>query len=176
MFHSPRLRCASGGEDRRLRYTEWMLVPWTTMIVALLAACAGEKWDDVTVEDEGDLCLYVGDFDPFSTTASPPGTETTFTATAPIVVHYVPLSCFSSSCTQNIEISCEALVTGSDIVIHGTGSWEVASGDQECTADCGLGDGECTIDPLGEGTYTVRFGTETATLTIPSTATVCLQG
>jgi hypothetical protein len=142
----------------------------------MLLACGGEEWDTVTVEDEGDLCLYTGDFDPWSTVGNPPGEESTFTSTDPITVHYVPLDCFSSSCTRNIDISCSVTVEGSDIVIHGTGSWEVASGDQECTADCGLGDAQCTIDRLAKGpTYHVQFGTGRAPLTIPSTATVCIQ-
>lgn len=142
----------------------------------LLLACGGEKWDTVSVEDEGDLCLYTGDFDPFATVGEPPGEESTFTTTAPITVHYVPLYCFSSSCTQNIDLSCTTSVDGSVITIEGTGSWEVAAGkNQECTADCGLGDTECTIAPLAKGTYEVRFGSDSASLTIPSTATVCLQ-
>jgi len=142
----------------------------------ILLACGGEKWDTVSIEDEGDLCLYTGDFDVWSTVGEPPGEESTFTSTDSITVHYVPLYCFSSSCTQNIDLSCSATVKGSEIVIEGTGSWEVASGsNQECTADCGLGDTQCTIDPLAEGTYEVRFGSDSESLTIPSTATVCLQ-
>ena len=141
----------------------------------MLLACGGDKWDTVSVEDEGDLCLYTGEYDPFATVGDPPGQESDFTSTDPITVHYVPLSCYSSSCTQNIDIACTATVKGSVITIAGTGSWEVASGDQECTADCGLGDAQCTIDPLPKGTYEVRFGSESASLTIPSTATVCLQ-
>ena len=142
----------------------------------ILLACAGEQWDAVSVEDEGDLCLYTGEFDVWSTVGEPPGEETTFTSTLPITVHYVPLYCFSSSCTQNIDLSCSAAVEGSDVVIEGSGSWEVAAGkNQECTADCGMGDAQCTIDPLDEGTYEVRFGTDSASLTIPSTATLCLH-
>jgi hypothetical protein len=142
----------------------------------LLVACGGEKWDEVSVEDEGDLCLYTGEFDEWSTVGEPPGEESTFTSTDPITVHYVPLYCFSSSCTRNIDLSCSVTVEGSDIAIDGTGSWEVASGkNQDCTADCGMGDTQCTIDPLAEGTYEVRFGSDSASLTIPSTATVCLQ-
>ena len=141
----------------------------------LLLACGGEKWDTVSVEDEGDLCLYTGEFDDWATIGEPPGEESTFTSTDPITVHYVAEQCFSSSCTQNIDISCSVAVDGSLITIDGTGSWEVASGNQECTADCGLGATECTIDPLPKGTYDVRFGSDSASLTIPSTATVCLQ-
>jgi hypothetical protein len=142
----------------------------------VLLACVGEQWEAVSVEDEGDLCLYTGDFDVWATVGEPAGAESTFTSTDPITAHYVPLSCFSSSCTRNIDIACSATVQGSDIVIEGTGGWEVASGpNQECTADCGLGDTRCTIEPLPEGTYEVQFGSDSAPLTIPSTATVCLH-
>ena len=141
----------------------------------ILLACGGEKWDTVSVEDEGDLCLYTGDFDEWATADNPPGEESTFTSTDPITVHYVADECFSSSCTRSVDITCSATVTGSDIVIEGTGSWEVAAGNQECTADCGLGATQCTIDPLRKGTYEVRFGSDSESLTIPSTATVCLH-
>jgi hypothetical protein len=140
----------------------------------ILLACGGEKWETVSVEDEGDLCLYTGEFDPWATVGG--GEESTFTSTDPITVHYVPLYCFSSSCTQNIDLSCSATVKGSDIVIDGSGSWEGASGsNQFCTDDCGLGDTQCTIDPLAEGTYEVRFGSDSESLTIPSTERVCLH-
>jgi hypothetical protein len=140
----------------------------------MLLACGGEKWDTVSVEDEGDLCLYTGDFDPWATVADPPGEESTFTSTNPITAHFVAEECFSSSCTQNIDISCSVSLEGNVITIAGTGSWEIASGNQECTADCGLGAAECTIAPLAKGAYDVRFGSDSASLTIPSTATVCL--
>ena len=141
----------------------------------ILLACSGEKWDPVSVEDEGDVCLYTGDFDVWSTVGEPPGEESTFTSTDPITVHYVAEQCFSSSCSRNIEIACSASVDGSAIVIEGTGSWELATGNVECTADCGMGDTQCTIDPLAKGTNEVRFGSESVPLTIPSTATLCLQ-
>ena len=139
-----------------------------------LLACAGEQWDAVSVDNEGDICLYTGDFDEWATSSG--GEESTFTSADPITVHYVAEDCFSSSCTRSVDIACSATVKGNDIVIEGTGSWEVASGkNQECTADCGLGDAQCSIGPLADGTYEVQFGSESTSLTIPSTATVCLQ-
>jgi hypothetical protein len=138
--------------------------------------CIGERWDEVSVEDEGDVCLYVGPFDPWSTVGEPPGTPTEFTELDPITVHYMPLYCFSSSCTRNIRIACDADVLDDEIVLHGTGSWEVAAGPhQECTADCGFGDAQCGIDPLDPGSYDVAFGDAHETLVVPSSDTICFH-
>jgi hypothetical protein len=151
------------------------MTPTKVLPVVLLASCL-ERWDAVAVEDEGDLCLYVGEFDPWATAGNPAGTETTFTSEDPIVIHYVPLYCFSGSCTRNIQIDCEAEVADDQIVIQGTASWEVAAGlNQACTTDCGLGDGQCVIDPLADGTYEITFGDASDTLVVPSTDTICFH-
>jgi len=132
------------------------------VFVALLPACDGSEridtadtdavtWGQVSHIDDGAVCF--GDV----------ATDTESTI-------YIEVdACMSSSCTDDFQGTCEATVEGSEITLNSDIRWdEVTGGNIGCTSDCGIPTASCTLEGLPDGTYTVRFGTQTLTLNVPS--------
>lgn len=123
-----------------------MLSVWMLVGCELLET----QWEPVTFVDEGRVCL------------AEEGADLRVTVEAP--------ACLSSSCSRNIEGSCQATVEGSTISVTSDITWEqaVAGPNLACTDDCGLASTSCTIDGgLPAGTYTLDIGGEISTLALP---------
>lgn len=121
-------------------------------LVLALFACVFEQWEPVSQIDEGTSCLEAATAD---------GTGT-ITVDADV--------CLSSSCDRNGTSSCEATLDGTTITVTSEFSWETATGiGVACTDDCGMLSAACDVGPLPEGTYTIVHGTETTTVTVPTT-------
>ena len=131
-------------------------------VIALLPACSGADngdtedtdavtWGEVIYVDEGDACF--GDVD----------TDTEST------INIVVNDCMSSSCTENFQGSCTATVEGTEITLTSDIHWdEVTGGNIGCTGDCGIPTASCTLEGLADGTYTVTYGSQSLTLTVPN--------
>ena len=119
-------------------------------LLVLLTACETSGWELVEVTDEGSVCLEAATAD----------TDGTVTVTMD--------GCLSSSCDRNAEGTCEATLDGTTIEVHSAFSYETATGDVECTTDCGYLEAECTVGPLPAGTYTVVHGAGTETFEVPT--------
>lgn len=122
---------------------------WTVLALAL-SACdlpGVSDWQPVVYVDEGAVCF------------EPSGTDVT--------VHVTVQDCMSSSCSRNFDAECSAVVEGTEITLQSDIRWEDDQGNVSCTDDCGIPAVSCTIANLAEGTYTVTFGTETFSLTVP---------
>ncbi len=129
--------------------------------IAILTACGGGgstgdtadtdvSWEPVSYIDEGDVCFGTVDADADST------------------VSVVVQDCMSSSCSRAFQGACTAAVAGTEITLTSDISWEDATGNIDCTDDCGIPATSCTLEGLAEGTYNVTFGTESLTLAVPS--------
>jgi hypothetical protein len=82
--------------------------------------------------------------------------------------------CLSSSCSRDAEASCAVTVNGADIALEAEGSWEENVGTYvACTDDCGFLQASCSLGTLPDGTYTVTYGGESFTLTVPGTQDAC---
>ncbi|MEL6347838.1 MAG: hypothetical protein AAFV53_32330 [Myxococcota bacterium] len=159
-----------------------------TMVLMLLAGCdfgfndcgfgfnecaivvedTGIMWDDwqsQQLEDDGAVCLL--------TNREDPNGMQVFDATTPITVVYDANTCLSSSCSRNSEASVSAAVAGNTIAISSSASWERNMGNVDCTDDCGMLGDETDLGVLAEGSYTVTFGGESLTLTIPGEQAAC---
>lgn len=108
------------------------------------------QWEEVSYIDEGTVCLEVS------------GADVTVTVTAP--------DCLSSSCSRNLEGTCEATVDGTTITVTSEITWEqaVESPRLGCTDDCGAPIATCTIPGgLPDGDYTVEIGGTQQEVTLP---------
>ena len=137
-------------------------------VLAILTACGGGTdegttdssdtdtdtgdvtWTPMSYVDEGDVCFGTVDSDTDST------------------ISVVVQDCMSSSCSREFAGSCSATIVDNQITLTSDIHWEDAIGDIDCTDDCGIPATSCTLEGLADGTYTVAFGTQTLTLTVPS--------
>lgn len=125
------------------------MIRWTLVALALVACelPGVSDWQPVSFVDEGEVC---------------------FEDAAPdVTVRVIAPGCLSSSCSRDLGGSCTAVVDGTDITLTSDISWEEDRGDVACTDDCGIPAVSCTLADLPDGTYTVTFGSQTLTLTVP---------
>lgn len=122
------------------------------LVLVLSLACGGEKWEPMEVVDQGSTCLV-------ATEADALGTVTVYSD-----------ECMSSSCDRNEQGSCTATLDGDTITVTSIFSWETATGNVDCTDDCGLLSADCTVGPLAAGSYTLVHGSDTETVTVPTEA------
>jgi hypothetical protein len=116
----------------------------TVAVLWMLAACG--PWQDVTFEDEGDLCF------------ARDGTD--------LLVNVHSPGCFSGSCTRETSGSCVAELVDGTIVVTSTFSWEERTrGD--CTADCNRLVVDCVVEDLPDGAYPVAHGEAVELVTLP---------
>lgn len=132
---------------------------------ALLGACQG--WDHEHMQDDGAVCVLASAPSPDVTfTADPP--PQTLASDAAVFLRVIANGCFSSSCTRDRVGHCDAMVQGSDIFLTSEFTWELKTGNVECTADCVLLSADCQVPALPAGTYTVHHGKTTRAFDVPS--------
>lgn len=120
--------------------------------------------DQVSFENEGTLCMFAADPDPFIT-ESPQD----FTPGAPVELLVVMEPCVSGSCTSDIVASCEATVSGNQITVTSSGSYREDSGlVKACTDDCRVVSATCSTASLPAGSYTVFHGEDVLPLDVPA--------
>lgn len=119
------------------------------LLVLASVGCGGEQWEARERTDSGDVCVQGQDGG---------------TATVTVLLD----ECMSSSCDRAEQGTCSATLDGTTITVTSTFTWETATGNVECTDDCGMVTADCTVGPLAAGTYTVVLGSEQQTVTIPN--------
>lgn len=98
----------------------------------------------------------------------------TIAPSVPLQIDVDFATCTSSSCDKVLNAACRASRSGSVITIEAEAVIE-SQGD-ECTDDCGSVTASCALEALPEGTYELRYGDDTATLTVPSTTAAACAG
>jgi len=135
-------------------------------VLAVLAACGGAAAPppdiDYSLVDTGQVCL--------SATVEPGASGAgTFAVDAPVYASFDARVCLSSSCSRDPRATCEITRTDGAIAVTSLASWTDTSPSAEgCTADCGFLRARCQLGALPAGTYTVRYGGQALTLTVPS--------
>lgn len=150
------------GWSRRITLSSTCFVTWF-----LLAACDGDA-ERRTLRDTGAACVQaqaVG-VDECSVRSIEPG--------VPLRVEVDFATCTSSSCDTVLNAACRASRSGSTITVEAEAVIE--SEGTECTDDCGFVTASCELEALPEGTYELRYGDETTTLTVPSTTAAGCAG
>ena len=143
----------------------WLLAVFSAALA--FAGCGGATAPppdiDYSLVDTGQVCL--------SATVEPGASGAgTFAADAPVYVSFDAIGvCLSSSCTRDPLATCEVTRVGGGIAVASLASWTDTSPSADaCTADCGLLSATCQLDSLPAGTYTVRYGGQALTLTVPT--------
>lgn len=152
----------AGVVERRLLVLVRMKTLLTIAIMTFPLFACGER---VSYENEGALCAFASDPDPFFTT-----TTQDLVAGAPVEMMVVMDSCVSSSCTSDITTGCEVSLDGDRILVTSAGSYNDDTGSLGgCTDDCRAVFATCSTPPLAAGSYTVVHGADTMQLDIPAT-------
>ena len=141
------------------------------LLVVALSACPGEPEDkQEEISDVGQACL-------FSTLPDYPEDtleEDVFEEDTPVQVQVVLNGC-ASACLSDIETSCTAELSGTDINVSATASYSVPQGDLDCPAVCVLISATCETPALPAEAYTVSYAGDSLVLDVPSTtATPCV--
>jgi hypothetical protein len=117
------------------------------LLVALVVGCGG-PWDTVAYEDEGDLCLEQS------------GEFVTVTVRAP--------DCLSSTCTRDVDGSCDVTIGDTAIVLRSDIFWEQKDGPgASCSDDCLRATAICPLGRLDPGTYRIVHGAATLIVEVP---------
>jgi hypothetical protein len=122
---------------------------------------------DHSFKNEGRICLFPDDVDP-GNAFLPPSEPLLFQADHPARVTVMAPACLSGSCSHDAQAACTVSVQGNVLEVASTASFRDEG--SVCTTDCGALVARCATPPLPAGTYQVRHGVETITLTVPSTA------
>lgn len=138
------------------------------LLVAAATACdAGAE--QRTLRDSGLACIEM----PASRGADCQARR--IDADVPLKVQVDFGTCTSSSCDRVLNAECRARRSGSIITIEAESVIE--SEGSECTDDCGSVTATCELEPLPAGTYELRYGGDSTSLTVPSnTAAGCAGG
>ena len=137
------------------------------LLLALTALACDRAGTTHSFKDEGRLCLFPAG----STAGTPFGPQTeprSYPADGALRLEVLAPTCLSSSCSHDRKAECSVVVTGNTIEVKSVASFR-EEGDT-CTADCGALVATCSTPPLPAGTYQVRHGATTLTLTVPSMA------
>jgi hypothetical protein len=117
------------------------------LLVALVVGCGG-PWDTVAVSDQGDLCF---DQD---------GEFVTVTVRAP--------ECLSSTCTRDVDGSCDVTIEGSAVSLESDIFWEQKNGPAaSCSDDCLRATAICPLGHLDPGNYELLHGEDRFLMTVP---------
>lgn len=133
---------------------------WVWLAV-LGAACdegqgPGERFFET--HDDGQVCVRAANGD----LALP--------ADAPLTITFDAQHCFSSSCTRDVQVSCQVNVADRTVQITSEVTWyDTTASSSACTADCGMATASCQTPPLAAGEYTFVFGSHALAITLPST-------
>jgi len=145
-------------------------------LISIVSACNTEQaidtdddpideivYEETSYIDEGHVCFGTGNAD----TA---GSDTI------LITVTIPGECSEGGCATNFEGSCSATVEGDTIDLLSDLSWDIAvelPDDVACTEQCGLPIATCEIDALPDGIYTVNYGGQEMTVTVPSATDAC---
>ena len=128
-------------------------------------ACDGDA-ERRTLRDSGLACIEM---------SASPGVECherRIDADVPLQVQVDFGTCTSSSCDRVLNAGCRAARSGSVITIEA--ETVIESEGSECTDDCGFVTATCDLEALPTGTYELRYGDDSTSLTVPSnTAAGC---
>jgi hypothetical protein len=117
------------------------------LYLAFVVGCGG-PWDTVAVSDEGELCFEQD------------GEFVTVTVRAP--------DCLSSTCTRDIDGSCDVRVVDTAIVLESDIFWEQKNGPHaSCSDDCLRATAICSLGRLDPGSYTIVHGEDRFQMTVP---------
>jgi len=130
-----------------------------------LAAASCTSSVNHTFKDQGEICLFPAGVDPGSVFL-PPQQALSFRADSPVQVRVQAPTCLSGSCSHNLMATCTAALKGNVIEVTSAASY-VEEGNT-CTLDCKALVASCTTPPLPAGTYQVRHGADTITVTVPA--------
>jgi hypothetical protein len=100
--------------------------------------------------------------------------EVSLQADRPARVTVVIPVCLNAQCSHDPKAECTATVTGDRIDITSHASFLQDSG--VCPQDCQGLSADCVTPPLRAGTYLVRHGADTMTVSIPSVRPVPCMG
>jgi hypothetical protein len=138
---------------------------WMSALVTL-GACAGGSGGKAIAheyDNTGRVCLCATD--DFFCEHEPQA----FAANRSVAVKFSVAGCLSSSCSRDIEASCELTRDGASFAVTTTASYtDLTAQNRACTDDCGMLGATCETGPLPAGDYTFSYGTKTLALTIPS--------
>jgi hypothetical protein len=134
---------------------------WSCLLA--LAACAGE--DREKHVNEGDLCLLPHE------NAGPDAGTPRLLDDREIELWVSMPGCLSSSCDTDRELTCEVSVAGNEVAIESVLAWTSKTG--SCDADCGFIRATCKIPPLPAGSYLLRHGDETRSVSVPGDTVRC---
>jgi hypothetical protein len=152
--------------SRRRPPISWRRDLGVVVLSLLLGLSCDPFGTEHTFEDEGRVCLYPGG----STAANPFGLQRDplpYQANQALDLVITMPDCLSSSCSHDERATCSAAVEGTTIRVQSAASYRQQG--TTCTDDCGALAARCSTAPLPAGTYDIRHGDTTLTITIPST-------
>ena len=133
------------------------------VLVATSSVAACNEPVHVEKTDAGRACVFASPPTPFISEVEPQ----TFQANAPVYVE-VQSGCFSSSCSSDLELTCDITVEGTVIRVTSELRYtDLTSTRDDCTADCRIASTVCAMPVLAPGTYTVRLGERETSFTTP---------
>lgn len=141
------------------------LVPVLLSFLTVVVSCEGDA-ERRTLRDTGAACVNGPAFGDCSVRTISPG--------VPLRIDVDFATCTSSSCDTVLNAACHASRSGSIITVEAEAVIETKG--NECTDDCGAVTASCKLEALPEGTYELRYGDETTTLTVPSTTAAACTG
>ncbi len=138
----------------------------TLLLAVLPATSCGLFSEHHSFKDQGRMCvLPEAARDAF---VPPAPSSRSYAANQRLAIQVTMPDCLSSSCSHDAHADCTAEVKGTTIQVTSRGSYnEDKSG--PCTLDCGSLVAHCLTGPLPAGTYEIRHGNATVSLTVPST-------
>jgi hypothetical protein len=116
------------------------------VVIFALCGCVGGD-DTTTFENAGSVCL-----------------RSTATGSVKVVVTFP--TCLSSSCDRVTMSACQIVEKDGTIRVGSRAQVQHEGG--ACTDDCGSLTALCESAPIAGGTYTVTYGSNTATITLPT--------
>jgi hypothetical protein len=141
------------------------LIAFATL--ALLVSCNDASRQ--TYRDRGTACLAPGDETAFSDCS-----ERVIPDDVPFRVSVDFGVCLSSSCDRELHAACRASRSGNVVTITAEATVEFEQG--TCTLDCNSLSTECELEPLPAGSYEVRYGEASSSITVPSTTAMGCVG
>jgi hypothetical protein len=134
-------------------------------LTGLLLAGGCSPFEHRSYKDQGRICLFSEL--PRDNPALLPHTQQTYAADQRLTIQVVLPACYSSSCGTG-HAQCTAKLQGTTLQVSSWGATN-EGGLGPCTLDCHFVIARCLGPPLPAGTYQVKHGPSTLSLTVPST-------
>jgi hypothetical protein len=146
--------------------------PLLALAPLLLAAGCPIFEEHHSFKDQGRICLMPESLQNGSFTPTSPQT---YVADQRLFIRVVLPTCSSSSCSNGRRAECSAKLQGTTLQVTSHGSFNEERWGL-CTGDCVLLVARCLGPPLPAGTYQIKHGDSTLSLTVPSTVTAPCAG